>query len=62
VPRDEVVLPEVESMIKAFTACAGTTCKSNDHEFRFGFKPGPGGDLLLQRLELIERPPCPGSK
>lgn len=62
VPRDEVVLPEVESMIKAFGSCSGTTCKSDDHEFRFGFKAGPGADLLLQRLEVIERPPCPGSK
>lgn len=62
VPRDEVVLPEVESMISAFHSCTGSVCKSDDYEFRFGFKPGPGGDLLLQRLEVIERPPCPGPK
>ena len=37
------------------TSCAGTTCRSVDREFRFGFK---GGELLLTRLEVNERPPC----
>lgn len=60
--RDEVVLPEIDDMIRAFANCTGTTCKSDDHEFRFAFKPGPGGDLQLARLEVIERPPCPGTK
>lgn len=55
VPRDEVVLPEVEDMIRAFANCAGTTCRSPDREFRFGFK---GGELMLTRLEISERPPC----
>ncbi|HEU4611570.1 MAG TPA: hypothetical protein VFS15_05815 [Kofleriaceae bacterium] len=55
VPREEVVLPEVEDMIRAFANCAGTTCRSVDREFRFGFK---GGELLLTRLEVNERPPC----
>jgi len=62
VPRDELVFPEVEDMIKAFGSCSGTVCKSDDREFRFGFKPGAGGELMLARLEVVERPPCPGSK
>ena len=59
VARDEVVLPEVEDLIKAFRTCEGAICKSDDREFRFGFKPGPGGELMLARLEVVERPPCP---
>jgi hypothetical protein len=55
VPRDEVVLPEIEDLIRAFAHCSGTTCRSDDREFRFGFA---GGELLLTRLEVIERPPC----
>jgi hypothetical protein len=55
VPRDEVVLPEVEDLIRAFAHCTGTTCRSEDREFRFGLG---GGELLLTRLEVIERPPC----
>ena len=55
VPRDEVVLPELEDLIRAFFHCAGTVCRSEDREFRFTFK---GGDLLLTRLEVSERPPC----
>jgi len=55
VPRDEVTLPESEDMIRALANCTGTTCKSNDREFRFVFK---GADLLLTRLEVTERPPC----
>jgi hypothetical protein len=59
VPRDEVVLPEIEQMIAAFDRCTGTTCMGEFTEFRFGFKPGPGGALQLARLEVVERPPCP---
>jgi hypothetical protein len=55
VPRDAVTLPEVEDLIRAFANCKGTTCRSPDREFRFGFK---GGDLLLSRLEVTERVPC----
>jgi hypothetical protein len=58
VPRNEVVIPQVEDMIKAFARCDGPVCKSDDYEYRFGFKPGAGG-LMLARLEIIERPPCP---
>jgi hypothetical protein len=54
VPRDQLALPELDDLIRAFKSCAGTTCKSDDREFRFVFKNG-----LLQRLELVERPPCP---
>jgi hypothetical protein len=55
VPRNEVTLPEVEDMIRAFDNCAGTTCRSPDREFRFVFK---GSDLQLMRLEVRERVPC----
>jgi hypothetical protein len=55
VPRDEVALPQLEDMVRGFGNCAGTICRSPEHEFRFVFK---GADLLLTRLEVIERPPC----
>jgi hypothetical protein len=55
VPRDAVTLPEVEDLIRAFASCKGTTCRSADREFRFVFK---GGDLLLHRIEVVERAPC----
>ena len=61
VPRDELVFPEVEDLMLSFRNCTGTICKSDDREFRYDFKPGPGGELLLHRLEMAERPPCPGS-
>jgi hypothetical protein len=54
VTKDQLVLPEIDDMIKAFRSCSGTTCKSDDREFRFVFKAG-----LLSRLEMAERPPCP---
>jgi hypothetical protein len=53
VPRDEVVLPEIEDMLRAFHHCTGTVCRSTDREFRFTFKAG-----LLTRLEVVELPPC----
>lgn len=56
VPRDEVMLPEVEDLIRAMQHCTGTTCRSEDREFRFVFKGR--GDLMLHRLEVTERPPC----
>ena len=46
-------------MIRALAHCKDTVCSSDEREFRFGFKPGPGGDLLLTRLEVVEKPPCP---
>jgi len=58
VPRSDVVVPEVDDLVRAFRRCTGTTCTSNDRDFTFGFKPGPGG-LVLARLEIAERPPCP---
>ncbi|NVB80101.1 MAG: hypothetical protein HOV81_17030 [Kofleriaceae bacterium] len=57
VPRDEVVLPEIEDLIRAFHHCTGTVCRSDDREFRFTFKPS-GGELLLAKLEVVELPPC----
>jgi hypothetical protein len=60
VPRDQVVLPELDELAAAMHHCAKTTCRapSSRLEFRFTFKPG-GGGLRLSRLELIEHPPCP---
>ena len=54
VARDQIVLPEVEDLVKAMRDCKGTLCKSDDREFRFTFKAGQ-----VTRLEVIERPPCP---
>ncbi|MDB4961529.1 MAG: hypothetical protein JWP01_1528 [Myxococcales bacterium] len=58
VPRAEIVMPEIDDVIRAFRRCTGTTCSSADRDFRFGFKP-VGGQLYLARLEIVERPPCP---
>lgn len=58
VARDEAVLPELDDLIRALHHCTGTTCRSDDREFRFTFKPGGDGELLIRRLEVIELPPC----
>lgn len=58
VARDQVVLPELEDMLRALAHCTGSVCTSEEHEFRFGWKPGPGGDLLLARIDVVERPSC----
>ena len=57
VPRAEVVVPEIEDLIRAFSRCTGTTCTSADREFRFGLRAS-GGQLYLARLEIVELPPC----
>lgn len=59
VPRGDVVVPEVDDMVRAFRRCKGTTCSSDDRDFRFGLKR-IGGELYLATLELVDRPPCPG--
>ena len=58
VTKDQLVLPEIDDMVKAFKRCTGTICKSDDRAFRFTFK-AVGGQLLLARLEMADRPPCP---
>ena len=58
VARDQVVLPELEDMLRALDHCTGSVCTSEEHEFRFDWKPGPGGDLLLARITVVERPSC----
>ncbi len=58
ISRDQFQLPDLEQMVAAFAHCTGTTCKTDDREFRFGFKPGPGGDLLLASVDSIDRGPC----
>jgi hypothetical protein len=60
VPRDEVIVPEVDDMSRAFKKCEGTACVSHDRDYRFTFK-NIGGQLFLGRLEIAERPPCPSS-
>ncbi|HUJ62719.1 MAG TPA: hypothetical protein VLX92_29655 [Kofleriaceae bacterium] len=57
VPPDQVVLPELDDLVRAMRHCTGTTCHTDEHEFRFTWKPY-GGRLLLARLEVIENPPC----
>lgn len=58
VPRGEVVVPEIDDLVRAFQRCTGTTCSSHDRDFRFVFKK-VAGQLVLARLEIAERPPCP---
>jgi len=58
IARSQFELPDLEQMIAAFAHCTGTSCKTDDREFRFGFKPGPGGDLLLASVDSIDRAPC----
>ena len=53
VPRAEVVVPDVEDLAHAMAHCTGTTCTSDDREYRFSFR---GGELF--RLEIVDRPPC----
>jgi hypothetical protein len=59
IPKAELVMPEVDDMVRAFRHCKGTTCSSDDRDFRFGLKL-VGGELWLASIELVERPPCPG--
>jgi hypothetical protein len=58
VTKDQLVLPEIDDLVKAFKRCTGTICQSDDRAFRFTFK-SVGGQLLLARLEMADRPPCP---
>jgi hypothetical protein len=61
VPRADAVLPEIEDLARAMQHCTGTICVSDDHEFRFVLAPAGrplGGELLLTRIELADRPPC----
>lgn len=58
VPRAEAVMPELDEISRALASCKGTTCKTESHEIGFGFKL-VGGEQLLYRLEIVERPPCP---
>ncbi len=58
VARAELVVPESDDLVRAFRRCTGTTCTSDDRDFTFGFAPGAGG-LVLTRLVIAERPPCP---
>ncbi len=60
VPRDEVVVPEVDDMSRAFKRCEKTACVSHDRDYRFGFKTSKG-QLYLATLEIAERPPCPSN-
>jgi hypothetical protein len=57
VPRDEAVLPELEDLVRAMQHCTGAICVSDDREFRFVWQRS-GGDTLLSRIELADRPPC----
>lgn len=58
IPRAEIVVPEVDDMIRAFRHCKGTTCSSDDRDFRFRLTAA-GGELWLTSIEILERPPCP---
>jgi len=59
VPRADVVVPEVDDLIRAFRHCKGTTCSSDDRDFKFDLKV-IGGQLWVAGIDLVDRPPCPG--
>lgn len=59
--RGDAVLPELEDLVRAMAHCTGAICVSDDREFRFVWAPF-GGELLLSRLEVAERPPCVAPK
>ena len=61
IPRGEAILPELEDLVRAMQHCTGAICVSDDHEFRFVWAPS-GGETLLVRIELAERPPCTPGK
>ena len=61
IPRAAVTLPEVDDMLRSFRSCSGTICASVDRDFQFTFKP-VNGALLLSRIDLVDRPPCPVSR
>ena len=54
VARQETVLPELDDLVRALRHCRGTSCKSDDREFKFTFASG-----FLAHLEVIELPTCP---
>ena len=57
VDRSHVELPDLPDFLGALRHCVtkglGTTCSSEDHDFKLVWKNG-----LLARLEIIEKPPC----
>lgn len=57
IPQDQVVLPEIDDLVRAMTHCTGQVCTSDERAFRFTFQPWAGG-LLLSRIEVTELPPC----
>jgi hypothetical protein len=60
VPRSEAVLAELPDLIRAMQHCTGSICVSDDHEFHFVWSraAASGGELVLTRIEIAERPPC----
>jgi hypothetical protein len=60
IARGEAVLPELEDLVRAMLHCTGAICVSDDHEFRFVWRP-IAGELVLTRIELADRPPCPAT-
>jgi hypothetical protein len=62
VARTEATFPELEDLGRALKHCTfgmmDSACRSSDREFRFGFGPGPAGELLLQSLVMADLPPC----
>jgi hypothetical protein len=61
VPRDDAVLPQVEDLARAMQHCTGAICVSDDHEYRLVWRPF-GGELMLSRIEIADRPPCKDRK
>ena len=61
VPRGDAVLPELDALVRTLQHCTGAICVSEEHEARFVWRT-QGGELVLSRIELADRPPCtPGN-
>lgn len=57
VPRESVTLPEADDLVRAMHHCTGTTCTTEEREFRFAFKV-MNGELMVVRIEVADLPPC----
>ncbi len=57
IARDAATLPELDDLTRAMHHCVGTTCTTDEREFRFTFK-SVSGELLISRIEVADQPPC----
>jgi hypothetical protein len=57
VPRADAAFPERDHVLEALVGCTATICQTPDAEYHFVWKPA-GGRLMLDAIELAERPGC----